>query len=279
MINLSDELETLAAAGAEGADRRLGDADAKALLRARVARAKRRANATIAVAVVAVLGVGAVAWATPRAPAPLSPSPSATSAISDGQLPALDTDAYLVHMVAAHHTYEALRCETIPDVAVSPDEVDYPGVMPPLPTWIEADRIYGLADGLPEHYPIPLYSRDGTAFYDLAVREISQLYPSSVEVVVALIAADGSWWGFDADFSVIDAMPFDAPGVFVTLTPNPDCQGGPRAIDRSRIPPGHYDARVMVVRDDGRLGNAVTDYGDVEIVTGLPSIPSLNVTE
>lgn len=280
-MDLARELESYGERGALGARERLTQPDALSSLRERVARARRRANLTIAGTVIAVLGVSAAAWAMPSNPAPVQPSPhpSVSTDVHPDTLPPLDSAHYLVGMYGAYRTDEAITCAQIPDAPMSQDAIDYPGSMPPLPTWIEANRIYGMANGLPEHYPIPLYSRDGAIYYDLAAMQISQLYPPSVEVVVAFIAPDGSWWGFDADYTVIDQMPFDDAGLFLTLTPNPDCKGGPRATDGSRIPPDHYDARVMVVRNDGRLGNVISDHGDVEIVTGLPSVPWLEVTE
>jgi hypothetical protein len=282
MINLSDELDNYAARGAEGAQERLANPEVRAALRARVARARRRANAIIAVVAVAVLGMGASAWAAPRDTAPPiqpAPSPSIATAAPDDQLPTLDSVNYLTEMHGAYRTSEALICDIISIAPMVPAEYPYPGSIPPLPTWIEADRIYGLPDELPPNYPIPLYSREGNSNFGLALKEIPQLYPKDAQIVVALIAEDGSWWGFDARYQVIYAMPFDSPGIFVSLTPNEDCKGGPRAVDRSRIPPGHYDARIMVNRTDITYGNVIKDFGDVEIVTGLPSVPYLNVTK
>ena len=94
--------------------------------------------------------------------------------------------------------------------------------------------------------------------------------------LVTPVEDDGSWWGFTARYGVVDDMPLDDPGLFLTLTPDPFCQGGPRAVDRSEIPAGTYDARVMVTRPAGET--VVSEFGDVRIVTGLPSWPFIPVT-
>jgi len=272
-MNLGTALAEYAASGSARTAAQLSDAVARESLRARVRRGKRRANLVIAASVVGVVAFGAAAFGSQRGPEPMpAPSPSATHE----QLPPIDTSGYLVYPGGAFVTAEAVSCLQIPEVPVSMDAIPYPGSMPPLPTWIEANRIYGMSEGLPPNYPIPLYT-DQAMFYDLAVAEISREYPRDVDVLVALIADDGSWWSFRAGYGVIDVMPFDDPGLFVSLTPNPECQGGPRAIDRSRIPSDHYNARVMVTRPDG--STVISDYGDVAVVTGLPSMPFLQVTK
>jgi hypothetical protein len=275
-VDLSLALEELAERGSAGAAARLADAAIRDDLRARVRRGKAKARLVLAGGAVGAIAFGAAVLAVPpRLEAP-TPSPSATEAAAHTPLPALDTNGYLVTPGGAFVTRETVSCQQIPDVPVAMDAVPYPGSMPPLPTWIEAARIYGLADGLPPNYPIPLYSRDGAMFYQLAVSEIMREYPSSVRVTLALVGDDGSWWGFTASYKVIDDMPLDDPGLFVTLTPDPLCKGGPRAVDGSHIPAGHYDARVMVTRPSGET--VVSAFGDVRIVTGLPSWPFIPVT-
>ena len=283
MIDLGQELETRSVIGADGAAERFADPATRAALRARIANARRRANLIILAAACALIGVSAGAWAEPRiVPQPVPPSPSASaSAVAegpDGQLPKLDSPNYLAELGGAYRTSETITCNIIPIAPMVAQDYPFPGSIPPLPSWIEADRIYGLPDLFPPSYPIPLYSRDGSPYFGLANTAIPQLYPADAQVVVALIAEDGSWWGFDAKFQVVDVMPFDPAGIFVSLTPNADCHGGSRSVDRSQIPPGHYDARVMVNRTDVTYGNVIKDFGDVEIVTGLPSVPSLHVT-
>ena len=277
-MDLSRGLGELAALGEVGAQERMADAALRESLRARVRRGKRRANAIVAASAIAVVAFGAAAIAAPRDDSPPpGPSPSGEPSAHHQPLPKIDTAGYLVDPGGAFVTNEAMGCQQIPDVVVSEDAIPYPGMMPPLPTWIEADRIYGLSDRLTANYPVPLYSRDGAMFYSLAVSEILREFPANAPVTVALIAEDGSWWGFNATYRVLDAMPFDEPGLFVTLTPSPFCKGGARAIDGSRVPPGTYTARVMVARPDGN--SVVSDLGKVRIVTGLPSMPSLHVTE
>jgi len=271
-MDLSSALEAHAARVTEGAEQRLANPTTAERIAKSVRRAKRRANAIVAASTVAVIAFAAAAWAAPRDPEPpVTPTPSPTHT----PLPAIDTVDYLVNPGGAFVTDEAISCQQIPTVPLAEDAIAYPGTMPPLPTWIEANRIYGIADGMPPSYPIPLYSTDAM-FYQLAVSEILRDYSAGVYVQLALIAGDGSWWGFTARYAVVDEMPFDDPGLFVSLTPDPECQGGPRAIDRSRIPADHYNARMMVTRADGTV---ISDFGDVQIVTGLPSIPFLRVTE
>ena len=284
MIDLGQELEEHSRIGAEGASERFADPATRAALRVTIANAKRRANVIILAAGFAIIGVSAGAWAEPRiVPQPAPPSPSASaSAVAEapvGQLPKLDSPNYLTELGGAYRTSDTITCNIIPIAPMVEQAYPYPGSIPPLPSWIEADRIYGLPDLFPPRYPIPLYSRDGSPYFGLANTAIPQLYPKDAEVVVALIAEDGSWWGFDAKFEVVDVMPFDPAGMFVTLTPNPECHGGLRSEDDTHVPPGHYDARVMVNRTDVTYGNVIKDFGDVEIVTGLPSVPSLHVTE
>jgi hypothetical protein len=277
-VDLGSELDAYAERGSRGAQDRLANSAVRDDLRARVRRVKTRARLALAAGTVGAIAFGAAVVATPHdAQLSPSPSPSGQAEVSERRpLPHLDTTGYLVTPGGAFVTQEAVTCQQIPDVPVSMDALPYPGSMPPLPTWIEAARIYGLSDGLPPSYPIPLYSRDGAMFYQLAVSEIMREYPASVRVTLALIAEDGSWWGFTARYGVVDDMPLDDPGLFLTLTPDPFCQGGPRAVDRSPIPAGTYDARVMVTRPAGET--VVSEFGDVRIVTGLPSWPFIPVT-
>ena len=258
MIDLGHALEEHSLLGADGATERFGDSAFRSALSDRMKRARRRANLTITIAVVAVIGVGASAWAAPRDDAHLiqpSPSPSAATAAPNDQLPKLGAVNYLTQMYGAYRTSETIPCDIIPIAPMATQGYPYPGSIPALPTWIEADRLYGLPDLFPPNYPIPLYSSADSENYGLAYTSIPKLYPNDAEVVVALIADDGSWWGFDARYDVVDVMPFDPPGMFVTLTPNPECHGGPRSVDGARIPAGHYQARVMVNRTDITYGN------------------------
>ncbi len=282
MIDLSHELEQHASQAAAGAAERLADAGLRAALHARVVRAKRRTVATTAGVVVVVLGIGAALWAAPQDPTTIAlptPSPSALTPSPIDQLPKLGAVNYLTQVYGAYRTSETIPCSIIPIAPMVTQGYPYPGSIPALPRWIEADRLYGLPDLFPPNYPIPLYSVTDSQDYGLAFTSIPILYPADAEIVIALIAPDGSWWGFDASYDFVDVMPFDPPGIFVTLTANPECKGGPRAIDRSQIPPGHYNARVLVNRTDITFGNVIKDFGDVEIVTGLPSVPFLHVTK
>jgi hypothetical protein len=280
MINLSRELDGYAELGAEGAAKRLADADTRAALRSRIARGRRRVNVAVAVALAAVLGIGAAAWAAPRDTVTnVEPSAFATNATNRNQLPALDSLNYLTQITGEYRTDETLTCDIIPIAPVVEEGVADPESVPPLPKWIELDRIYGLPDLFPPSYPIPLYSRHGSPTYVRASQEIPQLYPQDAQILVALISDTGEWWGFTAHFQEIDIMPFDPAGIFVTLTPDPLCHGGPRDPGESHIPPGTYNARVMVNRTDIAYGNVIRDFGYLRVVTGLPSVPYLHVTK
>ena len=282
MIDLGTELDAYAAQGVEGASDRLAQTRVRHALRDRIAQGRRRMNGLV-VAAVALVAI-AIATATLATPPDtidqVQPSPTPTS-VADAPrdvLPIVYSPNYLVDMLGKYETSGAVSCQQIPTVPISTEGSPFPDFMAGLPRWIEINRIYGMPNELPAAYPIPLYQGDGSG-YNQSLISLPKLYPDDAQVVVALVAGDGSWWGFDATYDVRDVMPFDRPGMYVTLTPEPTCMGGPRAVDGAKIPAGVYAARQMTAPTTGPGVTTIRDLGTVEVVTGLPSIPQLNVTK
>jgi len=281
MIDLAAELDAHAKQGATGAPERLTTTATQRRIRERIERGRRRMNGVIAASIVLVAVLAGTVSAPPAPTDMAQPSPSATARANAqrDRLPIVYSPDYLVSMQGKYEAQGTLSCAQIPTVPISTDGSPFPGFMAGLPRWIEINRIYGLPNELPAAYPIPLYLGDGSGRYNQSLLSLPKLYPAEARVVVALIAADGSWWGFEAEYGVREAMPFDRPGMYVTLTPDPACNGGTRSANGETIPPGVYVARQMTSPLTGLGETTVRDLGTVEVVRGLPSIPQLNVTK
>lgn len=59
----------------------------------------------------------------------------------------------------------------------------------------------------------------------------------------------------------------DAPGVFVTVAPDPDCTGG-------HLPYGTYDARLSYTAGDG--STRVVTLDPITVAVGVPSLPEVD---
>lgn len=298
-MDLHDEFERFSHNRATESGMRLRDAGVRSRLEARVTRGRRVQNAKVGVGTVAAIGAmtaGAVMgprlglWtsspagnpspsdgptvatsptesqATSSAPAPSASVPADGIPVDAGAMPALGTRDHLASAFKVWTAPGPLACAALassePEGGVG-EEVA--GEAVPLPAWIETGRLYGWGDDvLVGGYPLPL-AATGQPDFDTVQALVSDFSTGPAELV--LTRPDGTLSGFAVTWSERDDLPHDAPGLYVTLSANYDCNDG--------VPvEGLYDARLSFEAADGTT--QVVSLASITVVDGVPSLPEVD---
>jgi len=294
-MDLHEEFDRHARERVSESGARLRGADVRSRLESRVTRGRRVRSATVgagSVAAVGVLAVGAmmvprlglpgigmsgsaadsaVGPATSSAGYSPPPSPSMNSeasapAVEESNLPGLGTDGYLDNGYELWNSPGPLSCDGLASAEPPAGTVftlDHPQI--PIPTWIETGRLYGWGDDvLVSGYPIPL-AASAQSDFDAVQVLVSDFAGGPAELV--LTSPDGTVWGFAVSWSERDDLPHDAPGAFVALSADYECNDG--------VPPvGTYDARLAFTAGDG--STQVITLDPIAVVDGVPSLPEVD---
>ena len=257
-MDLHEEFDNFARARTSESGARLRGAEARARLGARVARGRRVRNATVGVGTVAAAGaltVGAVMLprlgsgvsmpgatsvltgatgtsATPTDSGTSMPAPSPSGPGTDVHQPALGTSGYLAAADTLWDVPGPLSCKalaaSVPEKGVG---YDMTGQRVPVPSWLETGRLYGWGGGaLAEGTPIPLAAKSQANFSNVQA-VVADFSAGPADLV--LTRPDGSVWGFTLSWSERSDLAHDAPGVFVTVTPDQGCNVRQPAVRRN----------------------------------------------
>jgi|GEM_PF-1991725 len=207
-----------------------------------------------------------------QSPSP-SPSPSPSRVDVDG-LPALGSSNYLAVVSEAWTLVGPPTCEAMAASEPTDGVADSTGQAQsfPIPAWLENGRLYGWGDDvLTGGYPIPVAAL-GQANFASVQDFVSNLTaepgtPGAPTFELILTGVDGSIWGFDVSWSERDDLPHDAAGLFVSLSPNYDCNDGTPV-------QGVYEARLATTTVD--RGTVIARLSAITVVGGVPSLPDVD---
>jgi len=194
-----------------------------------------------------------------------SPDPTA-AAVDPRDMPVVTDGDYLVQRGRSWSVDPALTCAVLAEAQPPADAVfTFDAPQWPIPSWLETGRLYGWGDDvLVGGYPVPvvLSSQTESGFVRAAMTTLV-----TGEVGLLLQGADGQVWGYSVMWSDREDLAHDAPGLFVELNANWDCN--------STIPAaGVYDARLSYVREDGV--SMVAELSAITVVDGVPSLPEVD---